>query len=121
MNRSTGLGAVPGHGARAALKWTLFKHASALNGAFSQTTTEKVSTMEKMGDKFRVGASTACEKVNILDTGENLFRLCARVLPLELVPVPGHGAQICARAPTKGYVQNGALQALFRPIGLELK
>ena len=29
----------------------------------------------------------------------------ARVLPLELVPVPGHGAQICARAPTKGFVQ----------------
>ena len=43
----------------------------------------------------------------------------ARVLPLELVPVPGHGArvlslelvhgaQISARAPTKGYVQTGA-------------
>ena len=25
-----------------------------------------------------------------------------------LVPVPGHGAQISARAPTKGYVQTGA-------------
>ena len=45
---------------------------------------------------------------------ENLFKLVlvprhgARVLPLMLVPVPGHGAKISARAPTKGYVQNGA-------------
>ena len=31
----------------------------------------------------------------------------ARVLPLELVPVPEHGAQICARAATKGCVQTG--------------
>ena len=36
----------------------------------------------------------------------------ARVLPLELVPVPvpcpwGHGTQISARIPTKGYVQTG--------------
>ena len=28
----------------------------------------------------------------------------ARVLPLELMPVPGHGTQIRARAPTNGYV-----------------
>ena len=27
--------------------------------------------------------------------------------PLELVPVPGHGSQISARAPTKRYVQTG--------------
>ena len=33
----------------------------------------------------------------------------ARVLPLELVPVLGHGAQISALALTKGYVQTGAL------------
>ena len=32
----------------------------------------------------------------------------ARVLPLELVLVPGHGAQISARAPTEIYVQTGA-------------
>ena len=32
----------------------------------------------------------------------------ARVLHLELMSVPGHGAQICARAPIKGYVQTGA-------------
>ena len=32
----------------------------------------------------------------------------ARVLPLELVPVPGHGAQISAWAPTEGFVQTGA-------------
>ena len=29
-------------------------------------------------------------------------------LPLELVPALVHGAQICAHAPTKGYVQTGA-------------
>ena len=40
-----------------------------------------------------------------------LFRLVpapvygARVLPLELVPVPGPGAQISAGAPRKSYVQ----------------
>ena len=75
---------------------------------------EKVLThgCREIGDKFGIGASTACEKVNACDTDENLFRLVpvpghgARVLPLELVPVPGHGVQI--RAPTKGYVQTSA-------------
>ena len=66
----------------------------------------------EIGDKFGVGASTACKKVNTGGTDENLFRLVpmpghgARVLPLELVP--GQGAQISAQAPTKGYVQTGA-------------
>ena len=52
--------------------------------------------------------------MNTAGTDENLFRLVpvrghgARVLPLEPVPVPGHDAQICARAPTKGCVQTGA-------------
>ena len=32
-------------------------------------------------------------------------RFGARVLPLEAVPVPGHGAQIFARALTKSSVQ----------------
>ena len=32
----------------------------------------------------------------------------ARVLPLEAVPVPGHGAQIFAWAPTKSSVQTSA-------------
>ena len=34
----------------------------------------------------------------------------ARVLPLELVLMPGHGAQVqvSTRAPTKGYVQTDA-------------
>ena len=32
----------------------------------------------------------------------------AQVLPLEIVPVPGHGAQASALAPTKGHVQIGA-------------
>ena len=66
-----------------------------------------------MGDKFGVSASTAFEKVNTVGTDENLFRLVpvpwhgAHVLTLELVPMPGHDAQINARAPTKGYVQTG--------------
>ena len=55
-------------------------------------------------EKYGVGASTACEKVNTVSTDENLFRFVpvpghgARVLPLKLVPLPGHGAQIFARA-----------------------
>ena len=76
-------------------------------------------------NKFGVGASTVCEKVNSAGTDGNQFRpvsvlghgarvlplesvpvpgLSARELPLELVPVPGHGVQICARASTKGYL-----------------
>ena len=49
-----------------------------------------------------------------MGTDENLFRLLpvlehgARVLPLESEPVPGYGAQISARSPTKGPVQTGA-------------
>ena len=52
--------------------------------------------------------------MNTAGTDEILFRLVpvlghgARVLPLELEPVPGHDAKICARAPTKGYFQTGA-------------
>ena len=52
--------------------------------------------------------------INTTGTYKNRFRLVlvlgygARVLPLELVPEPGHGAQINARATTKGYVQTGA-------------
>ena len=48
-------------------------------------------------------ASTAYDKVNTTGTDEILFRLVpvlghgARVLPLELLPVPGHSAQISAR------------------------
>ena len=67
----------------------------------------------EIGDKFGVGFSTASKKVNTAGTDENLFRLVsvlernARVLPLEpAVSVPG--AHICARSPTKGYVQTGA-------------
>ena len=37
-----------------------------------------------------------------------MFGHGARVLSLELVPVPGYGTQITARAPTEGYVQTGA-------------
>ena len=64
------------------------------------------------GDKFGVSSSTACKKVNAADTYENLFRLVpllghgTQMLPLE--PVTRYGAQICARALTKGYVQTGA-------------
>ena len=61
-----------------------------------------------------VSASAACKKVNTSGTDENLFKSVpeprhgARVLPLELVPVPGHDYQITVQAPTKGYVQTGA-------------
>ena len=43
-------------------------------------------------------ASTVYEKVYTTGIDENRFRL---------VPMPGHGAQISAWAPTKGYVQTG--------------
>ena len=39
----------------------------------------------KMGDKYGVSASTACEKVNTAGTDENLFRL---------VPAPGKGSRV---------------------------
>ena len=45
----------------------------------------------------------------ILFTPVPVPRNGARVLPLrEVVPVPGHGAQIFARAPTKSSVQTSA-------------
>ena len=49
-------------------------------------------------DKFGVCSSTACKKVNMAGTDENLLILVpvlghgTRVLPLKLVPVPGHSA-----------------------------
>ena len=61
-----------------------------------------------MGDKFEVSASTACDKIHTVGNDGNLFGLVPvrehgfRVLPLELVPVSGRGAQISARAPAKG-------------------
>ena len=42
---------------------------------------------------------------NILFTTVQVQRNSAQVLPLEVVPVPGHGAQIFARAPTKTLVR----------------
>ena len=53
----------------------------------------------EISGKFGVVASTVYEKVNTTSTDENLFRLV-----LELVPVPGHGAQISAWEPTTGHV-----------------
>ena len=44
----------------------------------------------------------------ILFTPVPVPRNGARVLPLKVVPVPGHGAQIFARAPTKSSVQTSA-------------
>ena len=44
----------------------------------------------------------------ILFTPVPVPRNGARVLPLEVVPVPGHGAQIFARTPTKSSVQTSA-------------
>ena len=90
---------------------------SAPDRACSQTTRKR-----PIDDKFgAVGASTACEKVNTAGTDENLFRLvpllgnCAQVLPLELVPVPRHGAPISAWAPTKGYVQTSGRARAWCP------
>ena len=97
---------VPRHRARA-LKWTLFRHASALTKNFHKQLGKRIKYRE-IGDKFEVSASTAGEKVNTVGTGVNLFRLVpvighsARVLPQKLMPVPRHGAQI------SGYVQTGA-------------
>ena len=68
----------------------------------------------EISGKFGVVASTDYKKVNTTDTDKNLFRLVcvlghgAQVLPLELVPIPWHGAKFSAQAPTKGYVQTGA-------------
>ena len=42
----------------------------------------------------------------------------ARALPLEIVPVPGKGAEICARAPTKSYVQTERGLTLTRATGI---
>ena len=44
----------------------------------------------------------------ILFTPVPVPRNGARVPPLEVVPVPGHGAQSFARAPTKSSVQTSA-------------
>ena len=74
----------------------------------------KGNNYREISRKFGVVALTYCEKVNTTGTDENLFRLVpvlghsARVIPLELVPVPEHGAEISARATTKGYVQTRA-------------
>ena len=73
---------------------------------------DKGNNYREISGKFGVVTSNA--KVNTTGADENLFRLVfmlghgTRVLPLELVPVPWHGAQISARTPTKGYVQAGA-------------
>ena len=54
-----------------------------------------ISYREIVG-KFGVSLSTVCEKIYTAGTDENLARQVpmlghgARVLPLELVPVPGH-------------------------------
>ena len=77
---------------------------------------EKILTVEKLATNLEMVLlhSIAREKLNTAGTDENLFRLVpvsghgAGVLPLELVPVPRHGAQISARVPTKGYVHTGA-------------
>ena len=74
----------------------------------------KGNNYREIRGKFGVVASSAYERANTMGTDENLFRLLpvprngARLLPLELVPVPGHGAQISARASAKGFVQTGA-------------
>ena len=83
---------MPGHDARA-LKWTLFTHRSAWAEHVHKRPGKGLDYRE-IGDKYGVGASKACKKVNTAGTDENLFRSVpvpghgARVLPVELVPLP---------------------------------
>ena len=64
----------------------------------------------EISDKFEVGSSTVCKKVRTAGTDENLFRLVPVFGHSARVPsasgasarIPGYGAQICDRAPTKG-------------------
>ena len=51
---------------------------------------EKSIDYREIGDKFGVGSSTACKKVNTAGTDENLFRQ---------VPVLAHGAQVLPLQP----------------------
>ena len=74
---------------------------------FRQRQRGKRIKYRKIGNKFEVRTSTAWENVNTAGADENLFILVpvpghsARALPLKLVPLPGNGAQISARASTK--------------------
>ena len=75
--------------------------------------TELVHNRPRKG--LEVGASTACQNENTAGPDENLFRQVpvpghsARVLPLKLVLVPGHDAQVFAQAQQK---------AIFRPVAI---
>ena len=59
----------------------------------------------EIGDKFGVGASTACEKVNTAGSAENLARCPSTASGAS---ASARGAQISAQAPTEGYVQTRA-------------
>ena len=60
----------------------------------------KCNNYREISGNFLVVASTAFKKANTTGTDENLFRQVpvpghgAQVLPLELVPVPRHFAQL---------------------------
>ena len=76
--------------------------------------------VEKSATSFSgVSASTACEKAITAGTDNNLFRLVpvighsARVLPLDLVPVPRHGAQIWALPRCKNLTTDVTLTSLI--------
>ena len=56
---------------------------------------------------FFLGKSMGTDK--ILFRQVIMSRNGARVLPLEVVPVPRHGAKIFAWAPTKSYIQTRCL------------
>ena len=83
-----------------------------LNGRCSHTPVPgtkmlgKGNNYQQISNKSGVVASSAYEKLNTTGTDENLFRVdlvaghAARVLALELLPMPEHGAQIRARAPS---------------------
>ena len=61
----------------------------------------------EVGDKYGVGVSTACKKVDAAGTDENLFRL---------VPVPGHGARV-----TSGAMRQTTVESRFLELPMETK
>ena len=96
---------MPRHGAPAQ-KWTSCSHASGLH---VHKQLGKVDTYREVSGKFGVVALTAYENAKVNTTGTD--RAWARCLgttagaTIAIVPVPGYGAQISARAATESYIQ----------------
>ena len=88
---------LPGHRSRA-LQWTLSGHCSDTAVPWTEHVHEQLGKCldydnREIGNKFGVGASTACEKVNLAGTNENLFRLVvAGTVPKFVLEEPTEGA-----------------------------